>query len=217
MKKAKTLVLMVTLMAVVFGTYFIAGTYAKYTSTSNGTATVSVAKWAFSQDNAATEVKVNLEDTIDASTLVAGKIAPGTKGGFGVNVNSKDTEVAVDFTVSITAVGNLPSNLVLYGTRTCTEGNPCEYSNPYTIDSETGAIAAPITKTGVLVPNDAVGLDVELYWVWEYETGAVGEVAANDIEDTTDGVAAGDISFTLSITGVQREPSSVAIPASTLN
>ena len=75
MKNKKTLLVLVLLLLVGITSGYVASTYAKYTSkieNNNGTATV--AKWAFTTDNSAQTLAVNLDNTPDPSTLVAGKL-----------------------------------------------------------------------------------------------------------------------------------------------
>lgn len=197
MKKARGFIMMFTLMLMVVGAYFVAGTYAKYTSEVTGTATVEVARWSFVDDNETTTVNVTLDGTVDQNTLIDGLVAPGTSGSFGVNVNTANTDVGVNYTIAVTAVGNMPTNLKLYSARSCVEEG-CTYDESNLLAE--GTFATPITLTGTLGPQNAIGANVELYWVWAYET------TDGDDEDTADGSAAEDFSFTVTISGTQVEP-----------
>ncbi len=115
MKNKKSLLVLVLLLLVGITSAYVASTFAKYTSkieNNNGTATV--AKWAFTTDNSAQTLTVNLDNTPDPSTLVAGKIAPGTSGSFNIALSNATTETGVDWTISLKNVTNKPTNLKCY-------------------------------------------------------------------------------------------------------
>ncbi len=193
MKNKKTLLVLVLLLLVGITSGYVASTYAKYTSkieNNNGTATV--AKWAFTTDNSAQTLTVNLDNTPDPSTLVAGKIAPGTSGSFNIALSNATTETGVDWTISLKNVTNKPTNLKFYK----------DSSHTTEITPGTGTI------TGQLAAQDSTGLSVPIYWAWAYETTAI---ATNDPIDTTDGEAANSLTIGVDITGVQTQPSATAI------
>ena len=193
MKNKKTLLVLVLLLLVGITSGYVASTFAKYTSkieNNNGTATV--AKWAFSTDNAAQTLTINLANTPDPSTLIAGKIAPGTSGSFNIALVNTNTETGVDWTISLKSVTNKPTNLKFYK----------DSAHTTEITPGTGTI------TGQLAAKDSTGLSVPIYWAWEYETNAI---ATNDPIDTTDGEAANTLTIGADITGVQTQPSATAI------
>lgn len=193
MKNKKTLLVLVLLLLVGITSGYVASTYAKYTSkieNNNGTATV--AKWAFTTDNSAQTLTVNLDNTPDPSTLVAGKIAPGTSGSFNIALSNATTETGVDWTISLKNVTNKPTNLKFYK----------DSSHTTEITPGTGTI------TGQLAAQDSTGLSVPIYWAWAYETTAI---ATNDPIDTSDGEAANSLTIGVDITGVQTQPSATAI------
>ena len=193
MKNKKSLLVLVLLLLVGITSGYVASTYAKYTSkieNNNGTATV--AKWAFTTDNSAQTLTVNLDNTPDPSTLVAGKIAPGTSGSFNVALVNTNTETGVDWTISLKSITNKPTNLKFYK----------DSAHTTEITPGTGTI------TGQLAAQDSTGLSVPIYWAWAYETTAI---ATNDPIDTTDGEAANSLTIGVDITGVQTQPSATAI------
>lgn len=193
MKNKKSLLVLVLLLLVGLTSGYVASTFAKYTSkieNNNGTATV--AKWAFTDDNSAQTLRINLANTPDPSTLVAGKIAPGTSGSFNVALKNTNTETGVDWTISLKDVSNKPTNLKFYK----------DSSHTTEITPGTGTI------TGQLAAKDSTGLTVPIYWAWEYETDAI---ATNDPIDTTAGEAANTLTIGVDITGVQTRPSATAI------
>ena len=192
-KKKKSLLVVALLLLVGITSGYVASTYAKYTSQitdNNGTATV--AKWAFSTDNPTKTLTINFSGTYDASTLVAGKIAPGTSGFFNVALVNTHTETGVDWTIKLNSVTGKPTNLKFY--------KDSEHTTEIT--PGTGTI------TGQLAAGDSTGLSVPIYWAWEYETS---QIATNDPKDTTDGEAGSALTIGVDITGVQTAPSATSI------
>ena len=188
MRKNKTLVLIALLMLVGIATGYVSNTYAKYTSTianNNGTATV--AKWAFATDNAVQTLTINLAGTIDPTTLVANKIAPGTSGSFNIALSNANSEVGVDFVVALNEITNIPTNLKFYK------------DSSYTTELTPGTS----TITGQLVAGENSFAGVPIYWRWLYETDSI---ATNDPHDTADGVAAKELTIGVTITGTQVQP-----------
>lgn len=187
-KQRKSLIMMALLLLVGATCGYVANTYAKYTSKiedNNGEATV--AKWAFDTDNTQQEITVGLDGTYDATTLVNGKIAPGTQGQFNVALVNTNSEVGVDWTITLNDVANKPDNLKFYK------------DSSYTTELTPGTS----TITGQLTAKDGTGLTVPIYWKWAYETDAI---ATNDPIDTEDGEAAETLTIGVDITGVQTQP-----------
>ena len=169
---------------------YVAGTYAKYTSTISGSGTASVAKWAFTDDNTSTTLTLNLTSTVNQTSLVNGKIAPGTEGNFSFRLNNLTSDVGVQFTISFAGATNVPANLVL------------EYNNT-TFNPSTGTI------TGTIARREYI--DIPIDWVWAYYTSD-----ADDVEDTTDGENANTMTLSASITGVQTDPSQAITTTATV-
>ena len=140
-KKRKALVIVLLLLFGLTAGY-IAATYAKYAGSFNGSGTVTVAKWAFEDDNSSQTFTINLDKTYDVDTLVDGKIAPGTSGSFTIALSNANTEVGVDYTITLGSTTNKPTNLVFNGG---------------------GAI------TGTLKPGQT-GVTETITWEWPYET-----------------------------------------------
>lgn len=194
----KSLLLVILLLLVAIATAFVGRTYAKYTGEITGDGEAVVAKWAFTTDNANPTIEVNLNPTVDPTTLVENKIAPGTQGAFAINLKNTTSETGADFTVKLGTVTNAPTNLKFYKDNT--------YSATSELTPGTGTI------TGQLEAGDDTGVDVKIYWKWLYETGAVTDgIAAGDAQDTTDGENAKTLTVPLTITGVQTPPSATAI------
>lgn len=191
-KKIKSLVAMALLMAVGISCSFVAGTYAKYTSTLSGKkGTAVIAKWAFDDDNEDTTLDIDFAQTYDPNTLVADRIAPGTEGSFAIELSNENSEVLVNYTLEVSDVDGIPTNMKFYTDESHTN-EITDFSDTSDMEDLTGTIAIGGTET------------VDIYWVWEYET------TNGDAADTANGKAGGEdgtkLEFTMNITGVQVEP-----------
>ncbi len=197
--RKKAIFVIAVLIMIAITLTLVSSTYARYTATISRNGTATVAKWAFTADNSgSTTMNINFADTYHASTLVAGKIAPGTKGSFDISVSNASSEVGVEYTVTLGTITNSPTNIKFYSDAT--------YATPLTTST-------PIT--GKIKANDTTPKTVKIYWAWPYQTGAVTPstgVAAGDAVDTTDGIAAKSLTVPVTITGVQVQPSATAIP-----
>lgn len=183
--KRKTIIIIVLLLLVGVSIRYVAGTYAKYTSSVNASGTATVAKWAFDTDNASSALTINLTSTVDATSLTSGKIAPGTSGTFVIAVDNTTSEVGVQYTVSFGSAQNVPQNLVF--TYNNTTFNP-------TANTIQGYL--PVGQT------DSLTID----WEWPYETGSGAQLVTEDGQDTSDGSAANTMTITATIVGVQTNP-----------
>ena len=192
MGRKKSLYLVIALLLVVgVSIRYVAGTYAKYTSTLNASGTATVAKWAFTDDNTSTALTLNLTTSVNATSLVSGKIAPGTEGNFALNLSNATSDVGVQFTISFADTTNVPSNLVL------------KYDGT-SFNPSTGTITGTIAKGG--------SISIPIDWEWPYSTSA-----ANDDLDTTDGENAATMTLTANITGVQTNPTQAVTTTASVN
>ena len=178
------------LIAVGVSIRYVAGTYAKYTSTITGSGTATVAKWAFTDDNSSTALTFNLTTTVDQTSLINGKIAPGTEGNFQFTLSNATSDVGVEFTVSFAGATNVPSNLVL------------KYNN-------TSFDPTSATITGTIARGESITIPIA--WEWPYYTNTT-----DDGEDTDDGVAAATMTLSASITGVQTNPTQAITTTATV-
>ena len=195
-RKNNALLLMVLLLLVGITSLFVSGTYAKYTAQITGNGTAKVAKWAFDTENAITTININLTETPDPTTLVANRIAPGTSGSFEIALTNANSEVGVDFTLSLDTIANIPTNLKFYK------------DNSYTTEIVPGTTEV----TGQIEAEDGTGVNVPIYWRWLYETGTVTDgIATGDGDDTTAGTAANTLTIPVKIKGVQTTPNTTAI------
>ena len=198
MKRHKrSIILLVLLLVVAISVFYIGLTYSKYTAEVEGEGTATVAKWAFADDNDNVTLDIDLTDTYDASTLVGDRIAPGTSGSFTLELTNEHSEVGVDFTVKLETVTDAPTNLKFYKDSSFTTE----------LAQGTGTI------TGHLEAADSTGLEVPIYWKWNYETmsGDPATSTAGDTADTSDGEAGAELTVPVTITGVQTQPSETPI------
>lgn len=175
------LLLLVTLASVILATY----AWAKYTSSIEGTATTAVvAKWDVNGSSS------DLTWSKEFTHVVPEKLAPGTNGTIPVTFGIGDTEVDVNYTITLVSAENKPTNLKFY-----TDSNK---TKEITIGEE--AYTGTITVGG----EDFTG---GIYWDWPYETGTTDEEKANaDKTDTTEGEAAGTMTVKVKIDAVQVQP-----------
>ncbi len=176
----------VLLVAVLLSTCAIAGTYAKYVSTTTGTDSARVAKWDFKVNGTTANSNTftfNLFETIldtdksgeDDITPADGTIiAPGTQGSFEI-VLKNDSEVtakyAIDYTVTNT--NNIPVQFSV--------DNGASWSSDLADVSATDAteLAASTGTTTIIVQ-----------WRWAFERGNDdAEKNTNNAADTTLGLA----------------------------
>lgn len=175
-------------------TCLMGGTLAKYTTTVTGTATATVAKWVFNAYDATDNTKqfnVKLTDTALNGKVTAGKIAPGTDGSFTIEIDATDSEVALDYIIAFSNIINKPKNLSFYSD----EAFNTKIENLVDYSGLNGSIG-----------NDEKDKKTDtktIYWKWPYE----GNDGANDSDDTSSGKTAGEMTFTITVTGTQQEPS----------
>lgn len=192
-KRRSTLVIIVLVLLIGITSLYVVGTYAKYISEIAGNnGTVEVAKWAFTTDNATQTLTINLAQNYDPTTLVSGKIAPGTAGSFNVVLVNSTTETGVNFSIKLNEIANIPTNLKFYK------------DSSYT----TELIPGTSRITGQLAAGDSTGVSVPVYWKWEYETAAI---EINDPIDTQSGENANTLTIGVDITGTQTTPSTTGI------
>lgn len=164
-------------------------TYAKYVTTVKGSGEAEIANWSFKMTKAGEETQnVKLINTANQTTLVNGKIAPGTSGSFILKIDAMGSEVGVDYAINFTNEQNKPKNIIFTYDGT-------EYKSLSEIDTIKGNISYDAgVKTKLIT----------IQWRWEYETGSTDVViAANDKLDTQDANLLLDYTFDIVATGTQ--------------
>lgn len=185
------------LMCTIVTSCFVSSTFAKYTSEFSGQDTVTVAKWDVSVTDGTNIINKNTDiDLFETITevdgdgdqeVVAGLIAPGTKGSFRIVV-SNSSDVDVNYSVKFTVNNglNIPFKYSLDGNSWDTNVNNLTKSNKLE--------AAPANQNG---ERTATTADVVVYWMWPYET------TDGDAIDTQIGTAAGEVTVNAAITATQ--------------
>lgn len=181
----------VTLVGIVAGV-FINNTFSKYINKVSGDGETEIAKWSFKVNQETEEfATIKLADTYDKTTLLNGKIAPGTKGSFDLIIDATNSEVGVRYEVDFLEETNKPTNLIFKsGNKTVSTIEELESVLTDTINVD------DTNKVRTLTIN----------WEWPYETTTSNTISSNDKIDTDEGLQALDYSFKVVVTGTQVQP-----------
>ena len=196
MKKQKNIkkkILIVLILLLIILVALLGNTYSKYITKVEGRGVIEVAKWAFLVNGeTATMTNINLAQTYDSNTLIANRIAPGTRGSFDIVIDASGSEVGIDYDVKFLNENNKPTNLKFnYNGNIVSSINELE-------DSLKGNIPAD--------SNEKIKT-FTIEWFWNYETGNTKEeIEKYDIYDTQDGKNLDKYSFDVVVTGRQVEP-----------
>jgi hypothetical protein len=183
--------------------------WSKYTSTLNGNGTATVASWKF---GTTTSLNLDLgtaskESIVDSHNNVkANLIAPGTQGHFNVGLNTKGTEVALNYVITLTEITNKPANLKFYSDASCTKE---------LVAYPSSGEATGLQLTGSLSKEDAEANAeklIPIYWKWAYED-PTGDTQLPNSADVTD--AGKNVTFKLTVTGTQADPNSAEVVTNT--
>ena len=123
----KRVLILAMIMLIVVGSYFVAGTYAKYTSNVSGESTASIAGWKWTINDKdlkkdiidANETKYVLDlfttvkdsDGNNEDDVAPNNIAPGTKGSFDIKIKN-ESQVNAVYSYKLSVDNNLGANLV---------------------------------------------------------------------------------------------------------
>ena len=188
-KKKKTLIAVFAILAITVVGLSV-GVIAKYVATlTSSTGSARVAKWAFESDNSSAALVCDITDkaNINTDTLVADRIAPGTTGTCEIELSNENSEVGVTFTITASSVTGKPTNLTLNYVDSGDSAN-------------TGTLAQNTAITGTMVPGET-GRKITVNWAWPYNN-----TDANNLIDSADGVAAGQMGITFNVSGEQIQP-----------
>lgn len=191
-KKKKFISVILIILAIILS--FVGGqTYSKYVTEVRGDGTAQIATWDFKVNGQKEQVQtISLGSTYDESTLVNGKIAPGTKGSFQIIVDATGSDVGIDYKIKFSNESSKPKNLKFYYQET-------EYDSILELEKDlSGTIDANAeNKSKTLTIN----------WEWEYETGNnPTEIAANDKVDTQNAQEIANYTFNVNVSGTQVLP-----------
>ena len=190
--KKKIVIFIVMILAILFS--FLGGhTYAKNMSNIKGNGVADIASWSFKVNENEEKIQtISLKSTVNNSTLVNNKIAPGTSGNFQIKLDATGSDVAISYVIRFENESNKPANLKF------------KYDNK-TYNSITELQEA---LTGVINTNDESKEKIlDIQWVWPYETGNNAEqIAKSDQIDTENGKNISNYTFDIVITGTQVRP-----------
>lgn len=190
--KKKAVVIIAILVAIILS--FVGGqTYSKYVTEVRGDGTAQIATWDFKVNGQKEEVQtISLGSTYDSSTLVNGKIAPGTEGNFQIIVDATGSDVGIDYKIKFSDETTKPANLKFYY-------QEVEYNSILELgDALSGTINA---NDG----NKSKTFDIK--WKWNYETGSnPTEIASNDKIDTQNAQEITNYEFDVIVSGTQVVP-----------
>lgn len=159
----------------------LGGTMAKYVTEVTGTGSATVAKWSFTANEKTDKFDVALTDTTQTG-VATGKIAPGAKGSFDIDMSAAGSEVGVDYTIAFSDTTNLPAGLKFYSDA----------------DGKSEITELSAVSTGTIEADKTE--KVTIYWSWP--------TTGDDSSDTTVGKAANGVAktFTITVTGKQQTP-----------
>lgn len=193
MKKSKKIVLtIVAILAIILS--FVGGhAYAKYMSRVTGKGTADIASWSFKVNEKEDKMQtISLKSTINNSTLLNNKIAPGTEGNFQIKIDATGSDVGINYIVKFENESQKPTNL------------------KFTYDGKTYNSITELEKvlTGTINSNDQNKVKTLMIgWNWKYETGSSAqEIAASDIVDTQNAIQINNYTFDVIVSGTQVMP-----------
>ncbi len=157
----KRVIAVFVIIALIILSFLTGSTFAKYLTEYKTTASLQIARWSVSEDFLVNGVsnesqKINLATTYNPETLVNGKIAPGTSGTFGVQIDATGTETGINYEIKFDRILGAIINNLVFTYNNNTYSNLSELSNIIS-----GNIAAN-------AENKIVNL--EIGWCWPYET-----------------------------------------------
>ena len=193
LKKSKKIVLIIIAISAILIAFIGGQAYAKYMSKVTGSGTADVASWNFKvNENAEKMQTISLKSTINNSTLLNNKIAPGTEGSFQINVDATGAEVGINYSVKFENETQKPTNLnFVY--------NGKNYSSLTQLQND---------LIGTINANDEQKVkNITIGWKWKYETGAnAQEILKSDLVDTKEAQQIDSYTFDIIVSGTQVMP-----------
>ena len=195
LKKSKKIVLLV-IAIVAITLLFVGGrAYAKYMARVTGQGTADIAAWSFKvNENEEKLQTISLKSTLNNSSLVNNKMAPGTEGEFQIKLDATGSEVGINYVIKFENESQKPTNL------------------KFTYDGKTYNSLKNLQQdlTGTINANDENKVKaITVGWNWKYETGNTAqEIASNDLIDTQDAKQMSNYTFDIIVTGTQVAPQS---------
>ena len=195
--------MMIVLVLLAIGLYFVAGTYARYTAAASGTGTVQVAKWAVkigekdaTQENTTFDLSFN---KVENENVVDGYIAPGSQLYADFKIDPTGSQVAIDYSFSLGNItaseGTVPTTVKVLKVVPVKDNVEQAELSPDTGGKYTGKISLP-SKDKALTADEAV--TIRVYLEWENTN-----TAETDKVDTSTGVSAPTLTMTVNATATQ--------------
>lgn len=193
LKKSKKIVLLIIAIIAILLSFLGGQTYAKYMSKVTGQGTADIASWSFKvNENEEKLQTISLKSTINNSTLVNNKIAPGTEGEFQIKLDATGSEVGINYVIKFENESQKPTNL------------------KFTYDGKTYNSLTDLQQdlTGLINANVEERVKIlTVAWNWKYETGNTAqEIAANDLVDTQNAKQINNYTFDVIVSGTQVMP-----------
>ena len=195
LKKSKKIVLVVIAIVIIAISFIGGQAYAKYMSRVTGQGTADIASWSFKvNENEEKLQTISLKSTINNSTLINNKIAPGTEGEFQIKLDATGSDVGINYVTRFENESQKPINL------------------KFTYDGKTYNSLTNLQQdlTGIINANDENKVKIiTIGWNWKYETGSnAKEIAANDLIDTQNAKQISNYTFDVVVSGTQIMPQS---------
>ncbi len=195
LKKSKKIVLVVIAIVIIAISFIGGQAYAKYMSRVTGQGTADIASWSFKvNENEEKLQTISLKSTINNSTLINNKIAPGTEGEFQIKLDATGSDVGINYVTRFENESQKPINL------------------KFTYDGKTYNSLTNLQQdlTGIINANDENKVKIiTIGWNWKYETGSTAkEIAANDLIDTQNAKQISNYTFDVVVSGTQIMPQS---------
>lgn len=190
MKNKKKKIIVSLVVALILLLCFFAGcVFAKYVSNVTGTTIGDIANWSFKVNESTTAISdsISLVDTVNASSLVNGKMAPGTSGSFSFEVDATGSEVDVGYYVTFFDE-NVTSGNIQFEYKGNKYANLAELSN---------------AVSGVLNESNNQKEIVTIGWSWLYEAENADNIEIYDEQDTLIGESILEYTFDIAVTGYQ--------------
>lgn len=159
----------------------VGGTFAKYTSSVNGTAAATVAAWKIAfKDGADTEITESSTIALKpmkTDNKKADVIVPGDKGTLELNVDGSGSEVGFTYTITINPQTENVANVTFYSDENCTEALAEKDLTGKVAYSTTESMNATTTIYWMLDEDIKVGEDAN---------GVAGKILNYDVTITAD-------------------------------
>lgn len=193
LKKSKKIVVLLIAISAILISFLGGRAYAKYMSRVTGQGTADIASWSFKVNEKEEKIQtISLKSTVNNSSLVNNKIAPGTEGKFQIKLDATGSDVGINYVIKFENETLKPTNL------------------KFTYDGKTYNSLTELQKslTGTINANNQDKIkELTIGWNWQYETGKTEqEIKASDTVDTQNGKQMKNYTFDIVVSGTQMMP-----------